>query len=87
VVWVSVAQVLVDSDEEDVDSVPQLAVQVGDGGPLVKWVVGLDLSGGQSIEKMPRNLKQGGSGIGGSDGRLGMTISGNVGSGFRTGDQ
>lgn len=46
-----------DSFEENVDSVPQLAVQVGDGWPLVKWVVGLDLSGGQSIEKMSRNLK------------------------------
>jgi hypothetical protein len=86
VVWVSVAQVLLDLDSDSVFFVvPQLAVHVGDGLPLLKWVVFLDLSGGQSIEKRSKNLKQGAVGTVGAAGILGISIAGNVGLG--TGDQ
>lgn len=86
-VWVSVAHVLVLSSDDCEETVPQLAVQVGDGGPLEKCVVGLPLFGGQSIEKISRNLKQGNLGIDGASGRLGISISGNSGVGKGTGDQ
>jgi hypothetical protein len=68
-----------------VQSLPQLAVHVGLGGPLEKCVVGLDLSGGQLMEKMPSTLKQGAEGMGGGEGSRGIGILGAVGRG--TGDQ
>ena len=48
-------------------------------------MVGLPLSGGQSIENMSKSLKHGGLGIGGRDGNFGIGNGGMVGSG--TGDQ
>ena len=68
-----------------VQTEPQLDLQDGDGAPDWKAVVGWLFSGGQSIEKMSKSLKQGGEGISGNSGSCGMGKGGSVGNG--TGDQ
>lgn len=67
---VAVIQVDVDSGSSSGSSprstVPQPAVHVGLGAPEVKCVVGLPLSGGHMMEKIPPIRKHGGFGTGGN---------------------